>query len=125
MCKRRRRRKTFSTQLSTNSGARKEEAVLEVKILRSAIKMYCFIMHTLFNNLEDEYSLETGAALTKKGALVLASPLYSTHSAGSQSKPAHDVFSKRNMEKAVRLIENVRAFEAHEHIFFLDPVFYY
>lgn len=46
--------------------AEEPEAGPEIEELRSATKKYCYIRETSFNNLKDEYELETGSDLTKK-----------------------------------------------------------
>lgn len=49
--------------------------------------------------------------------LVLASPPYNTGIAWRRSDFAHDVFSKRSMENAVRVMGSVMALAAHGHTF--------
>lgn len=55
--------------------------------------------------------------------LVLDKVLYSTRSGQDGSGSAHEVFLRRGMEKAVRLMESLTAPEALGNIFCLDSVF--
>lgn len=52
--------------ISTASGAAEPEARLEVDGLISAVKKFFYILDTSFNDLNDEYELETGSTLTGK-----------------------------------------------------------
>lgn len=97
---------------------------MEVKTLKSANRKYCFISDTLFNDLKVEYKPGTGPVFTGKMNLVLTDPLYSTSRAWGQSITAHEVFSRRNTEDAVKLVADEMAFGAHEHIFCSDFMFF-
>lgn len=86
---------------------------------------YCFIRDTLPNDFGEEYELETGSVLTEIVIPVFVSPPYSMQSACGQSNFAQDVFLKRDMEKAVKLVGKVMAPAAHEHIFWSGVMFYH
>lgn len=83
---------------------------------------YCFISDTSLSHFQDEYELESGSVLTEKVILGLAYPQYSTCRAQGQSSSAHFVFSKSDIEHAVRLVCNVMAFKAHNQSFRSDSV---
>lgn len=83
---------------------------------KSAMKKYRFVLNTLFSDFEVQYKLENSFILTKEAYLVLASPRYTARSALGQSCSAHDVFSKSDMEDAVRLMSSVIAPVARGHI---------
>lgn len=91
-------------------GSRAAEAVVgpKVELFRSAKKKYCFIRDTSFNDLRDKYELEAGSVLTEKTGIILAGPPYSTRSAQCQLSSVPDVFSKKYLEHAVKLLGGVR-----------------
>lgn len=47
----------------------------ELEVVKSTMKMYCFIRDTSFSELEDEYELVTGSSRAEKVTLVRADPL--------------------------------------------------
>lgn len=96
------------------------EAGLEVDLLRSAIRNCRFIRETSVNDFEDEYAFKSGSLLTVKVSLVLSDPPYSTRRGRGQSSCAHDVFSKKEMKDAVRLLGSVMAPGAQGHVFCSD-----
>lgn len=57
--------------------------------------------------------------------MVLANLPYSTGSAWGQSNSANDVFSKKDMENAVRVMGSMASPEAHGHILCSDLMFYH
>lgn len=89
-------------------------------MLKPAMNKYCFVGRTSFSDLEDEYDLKTGSVLTNKINLVLADSLYNTRSALCQSKSAHEGFSKRELENAVRLMSNVLFSGVHGNLLCSD-----
>lgn len=109
----------------TGSEAVEPKAGRKIKVLRSAIKSYCFIRYTLFNYLKDEYEPKNGSVLTEKMKLVLADPLQNTCSARGQPGSAHVVPPKRNMEEVVRLVGSVMASWAHWHVSCSDSWFHH
>lgn len=76
---------------------------LEVEAFSSVMNSRCFIRSTSFSELADEFELDSGSDLSRKGTLVLAHPPYSARSALAQASFAHDVFSKKETKRAVRL----------------------
>lgn len=52
-------------------------------MLKFAMNRHYFVQDTSFNNLEDEYELETGSVLTEKANRVPPDPPYNTCSARS------------------------------------------
>lgn len=78
-------------------------------MLMSAVKSYCFIPDILFNDFEDEDEHENGVFLTDNVNLVLADPLFNTHSAPGYPTTTHSVFSTRSMKDATRLVSSVMA----------------
>lgn len=76
----------------TGQGATESEETPEVEMWRSAMKKHCFIRENSFNDLEDEYVLETGSVLAGKGNRVLADLSYNTRSERGLSSSAHGLF---------------------------------
>lgn len=100
------------------------EAGPEVKVFRSARKIYRLIQDTLFKDLKNEKELETGSAFTVKVSFVLVDFRNKIRSAPAQWTTAHEFFSKRGMEGAVRVVCSVMALGAHGHIFRSSLVFH-
>lgn len=107
-------------KVPTASDAAERKAGLEIKVLNSAVKKYCFIWGIPYNDLEDEYELATGPASIEKVSLVLANAPYITFSARGHLSSAHDVFLKRDMKGAVRPMTNVMPPGARGHTICLD-----
>lgn len=95
--------------ISTSSGTADPDAEPEVELLNFAMKKYCFIPDTLFNEPEDDYGLKKSSGFTKKVSLLPGGPPYNTLSARGQSISAHDVSWKRDTEDAVNLVGEVVA----------------
>lgn len=111
--------------IPTRSSPAEPSTGVEVEMLKSESKDYLFIQDTTLTHPEDEYDPDIGSALPGKVNLVLGGRPYITRSARSPSSAAHDVFSKRIVENAVRLIRNITASEAHAHMFCLYLVFHH
>lgn len=101
----------------TGSGGKETVEGPKVVVLRSPMKQYCFLRDASFDNLEDEYELDTACSLTEKMNLVPVDLPCNTRSARSQSNCTHDVFSRRNMKNSLMVIEIVLAPGMHGHIF--------
>lgn len=99
---------------STGLGAAKEGAGPKLEVLKSAVKNYCFIRDTLFNDLQEECELDVGFLLTENMNLSLVCPSYKARSARGQSGCAHKGLLKKDLETAARLRGSFMAFEAHE-----------
>lgn len=96
-----------------------------VDVLKFLAKKHCFVRDTSFNNLEDEYGLQTNSVFTGKATVFLADPPYSTGSARGHSSSTHGVFLKSDMENAVRLMRYVMDLGAHAHIICSDLMFFH
>lgn len=88
------------------------------------MKNYCFIRETLLDDFKDEYELQSGAVLTEKANLGLNGLQYSNRCSQNQSDLAHEGFSKRDAENAVRLVGSIMTPGAHEHIISSDLMFH-
>lgn len=107
----------------TGSGAAEPDARPNAKMSKSAIMKYCFIPDTLLSEFEGEYDLDTRLVLTEKLILVLDYRPYSTRRAQGQSSPAHELFSRSDMENAFRLMGTDMALGTHRQTFSSDLVF--
>lgn len=52
-------------------------------MLKSAVRKYCLVQATSFNDFKEEYELEADFVLTGKVNLILADPANNTRSAGA------------------------------------------
>lgn len=75
---------------------------------------------TSLNDLGNEYELHPGSVLPEKLSPALAEPSNNTGSERGYETLAHDTFSRRDVEKWVRVIGKVMAFGAQGHIFCSD-----
>lgn len=64
----------------------------EVEVLHSAMKSYCSIKDTSFNDLGGEHGPEAGCVLAEKVNLALADTLCNTRGGRAQLDSAHNVF---------------------------------
>lgn len=94
-------------------------------MLKSATRIYCLVRDSSFSDLEDEYEPRTSTVFTENVSPVLAYWAYSIRTAPGRSESFHDVFSKRDMENAVRVMGKKMARGAHEHMFCLDLGFFH
>lgn len=85
--------------------------------MRLAIKEYCFVADAAFNGLKALYDLQTGFTSVEKTSSVSASLSYSTRSVRGQVSSEHDVFSSKEVAKAVKLMSNEVASGRHGHVF--------
>lgn len=108
--------------IPTNFRVAKPDARPEVELLKCALKKHPFIRNTLLNDLRDEHELDTVRIGTVN--LVPVNPPYITLTARGQSDCAHNLFSKTDLENAVRVMRSFMALETHRHIFCSDLVFY-
>lgn len=110
------RTKNFFDTILTRSSTENPNAGPEVAVLQSARDKCGFIRNTLSNDLGDGYELDIVSVLIEK-SMVLADSRYITRSARYQSNSAKGIFSKRDREDAERLMGNMMALRANEHIF--------
>lgn len=96
-------------------GTLQPEAELAFQVFKAAMREYCVVKDTSFNELENLHDLETGSALHQNTTLVLADTRDSTCSAQGQMNYAHDAICREEIEDAVRLMGSVMAFGAHGH----------
>lgn len=97
----------FVDTTATGFGAVEPKTESQVKVLKSAIRKYCLIRDSSFNDLKDDCILQTGSVLTENVNLVLASPPYNSRRAQGRSRPAYEVFLKSSAEDVVKLVASV------------------
>lgn len=107
------------------SNAPQPEAKSAFKVLKIAIREYCFLRYTSFNEAEKLRELEMGSALHCNVNLVLAEPLYSIRSARGQAGSSYDVFCKEKIENPLWFMSNVMAPRAQDHILCTDLMFFH
>lgn len=78
----------INTILSVSSTV-EPETEPEIEVLKFAMKKYCSIRETLFNDLKTKCELEIGSALYEKLNPVLTARPYNSFSARSQNNFAH------------------------------------
>lgn len=76
-------------------GKRQLEAKSPFHALKVAMKDYCLVKSTSFDEPTDRNGLETGSARHQNISLVLANPTQNTRRARGRASSAHDVFCKR------------------------------
>lgn len=121
--KREMKKEDIAHTVPTCSGATEREGEPKVKLLKFVMKKYCLIRDISFNNLEDEYELETVSVLTKNVNLVLANPLAAAHSGRGHPSCVHDVSPTKYVEDAVVLMLFVMAPGARGHTICSDLMF--
>lgn len=89
------------------SGTLQPEAQSATQMLMVAMREYCVVKDTSFNELEDLHKLEIGSTLHQNVNLLLADPLSNTRNARGQASSTHDVLSKEDVNDAVKFMSNI------------------
>lgn len=104
-------------------GTLRSEAESFYHVVKLAMKECCSVWNAAFSELEDQYELQNGSALSGQISVLLADPPYSTRSARGHVTSAHNVFSRNSIEYAVSFMSSGMALGARGHTFCSDLTF--